>query len=273
MFKQIIQTLTPRYGTGEARAMAFIILEDAFGVSRLDIYTDKVRKFSEEETQRLANILKRLQDGEPMQYILGTAPFCGMNFKVTPATLIPRPETEELVEWAGTGITGQILDAGTGSGCIAIAMAQRNPRAQVIAWDISPEAIEVAKENAEKNNVNVKFELRDILTFEPAPSSYDMIISNPPYICEKEKADMEQHVLDHEPSTALFVPDEDPLRFYKALAQLGKTALRPGGIILMEINSAYGPETLSLFENDDYKEAELRKDDYGNNRMIKAIRK
>lgn len=273
MFKDIIQALTPRYGAGEARALAFILLEDAFGVPRLDIYTDKVRKFSEEEDLRLANILQRLQDGEPLQYILGTAPFCGLTFKVTPATLIPRPETEELVEWAGKPLSGNILDAGTGSGCIAISIAHRNPQAHVTAWDISPEAIAVAKENATANGVVVNFELRDMLHYLPAAESFDMIVSNPPYICEKEKADMEQHVLEHEPATALFVPDNDPLKFYKALAHLGSIALKPGGSILTEINSAYGPETLSLFQNELYREAELRKDDYGNDRMIKAIRR
>ena len=273
MFKDIVQTLSPRYGAGEARALAFIILEDAFGVSRLDIYTDKVRNFSEEEELRLANILQRLQDGEPLQYIIGTALFCGMTFKVTPATLIPRPETEELVEWAGYDIEGNILDAGTGSGCIAISMAQHNPKAHVTAWDISTEALKVAQQNAIDNNVSVTFEERDMLNYLPTASSIDMIISNPPYICEKEKTDMEQHVLEHEPATALFVPDDDPLRFYKALAKLGKHALKPGGIILMEINSAYGPETLALFQNEEFSNAELRRDDYGNNRMIKAIKK
>ena len=273
MFKDITQALTPRYGAGEARALAFILLEDAFNISRLDIYTDKVRHFSEEEEQRLANILKRLQDGEPIQYILGSAQFCGLTFKVNPSTLIPRPETEELVEWAGKDIEGDILDAGTGSGCIAIAIAHRNPKARVTAWDISADAIEIAKENAIRNSVNVHFEERDMLQFRPASAKYDMIVSNPPYVCEKEKAEMEQHVLEHEPATALFVPDEDPLKFYKALADLGKVALRPGGSILMEINRAYGPETLALFQNGIYKEAELRKDGFGNDRMIRAIKK
>ena len=272
MFKEIIQALTPRYGTGEARALAFIILEDVFGVTRLDVYTDKVRNFSEEEELRLANILQRLRDGEPLQYILETAPFCGLTFHVTPDTLIPRPETEELVDWAGQNLNGNILDAGTGSGCIAIAIAHRNPHAKVTAWDISDEALAVAKKNAEKNNVSVNFELRDMLTYRPSPKSFDMIISNPPYICEKEKADMEEHVLEHEPATALFVPDDDPLKFYKHLANLGGHALKQGGIILMEINSAYGPETLALFQNECYAAAELRKDDYGNDRMIKAIK-
>ena len=272
MFKDIVQSLTTRYGAGEARALTFILLEDAFSVPRLDIYTDKVRHFSEEEQCRLANILQRLQDGEPIQYILGSAPFCGLRFHVTPATLIPRPETEELVDWAGT-VSGTVLDAGTGSGCIAIALAHRNPQARVTAWDISPEALKVAAVNAKDNGVKVNFELHDMLEDLPEAQSFDLIVSNPPYVCEKEKKEMEEHVLRHEPATALFVPDDDPLRFYKALARLGAHALRPGGAILMEINRTYGPETLSLFQNEHFTSAELRKDDFGNDRMIKAIRK
>ena len=272
MFKDIVQSLTARYGAGEARALAFIILEDGFGISRLDIYTDKVRKFSEEEELRLSNILQRLQDGEPLQYILGTALFCGLNFHVTPATLIPRPETEELVEWAGE-TQGDVLDAGTGSGCIAISIAHRNPLAHVTAWDISPEALKVAQQNAESNGVKVNFELHDMLKDLPEPQSLDLIVSNPPYVCEREKADMEEHVLAHEPATALFVPDDDPLCFYRALSQMGCHALRPGGVILMEINRAYGSETLALFQNDHYEGAELRKDDFGNDRMVRAVRR
>ena len=271
MFKDIVQRLIPRYGAGEARAIAFIVLEDAFGFSRLDIYTDKVRNFSEEEQCRLENILQRLENGEPLQYILGTASFGGLTFQVTPATLIPRPETEELVEWAGE-TAGDVLDAGTGSGCIAISIAHHNPQAHVSAWDISPEALQVATQNAINNGVKVQFELHDMLNELPDPQSLDLIVSNPPYVCEREKADMEEHVLKHEPATALFVPDNDPLKFYKALAHIGQHALRPGGVILMEINRAYGPETLALFQNQYYTEAELRKDDFGNDRMVKAIR-
>ena len=272
MFKDIVQRLTPRYGAGEARAIAFIVLEDAFGFSRLDIYTDKVRNFSVEEQCRLENILQRLENGEPLQYILGTASFGGLTFRVTPATLIPRPETEELVNWAGT-TTGDVLDAGTGTGCIAITIAHRNPQARVTAWDISAEALKVATQNAHDNGVTVNFELHDMLKELPEAQSLDLIVSNPPYVCEREKAEMEEHVLKHEPATALFVPDDDPLRFYKALARIGKHALRPGGVILMEINRAYGPETLALFQNEDYTEAELRKDDFGNDRMVRARRR
>ena len=271
MFKEIVQSLTQRYSVGEARALAFIILEDSFGITRLDVYTDKVRKFSVEEELRLSNILQRLQEGEPLQYILGTAQFCGMTFKVTPDTLIPRPETEELVQWVGCNIEGNILDAGTGSGCIAVSVAHNNPKAKVTAWDISAEAIDVAKENAKNNHVSIKFEQRDMLTYLPEPKSLDIIVSNPPYICEKERADMEEHVLAHEPATALFVPDNNPLKFYNALAKIGKHALKSGGMIFLEINSAYGAETLALFQNEEFCEAELRKDDYGNDRMIKAV--
>lgn len=271
MFKDIVLSLSSRYAPGEARAMAFILLEDGFGIPRIDVYTDKVRKFSEEELSRLENILHRLQEGEPLQYVLETAVFCGLSFKVTPATLIPRPETEELVEWAGSP-AGDILDAGTGTGCIAITLALRNPQARVTAWDISPEALEIAAQNARRHQANVRLEHRDLLSYLPAPKSLDLIISNPPYICEREKMEMESVVLDHEPATALFVPDEDPLLFYRALARLGQHALRPGGIILMEINRAYGKETLALFQNGYYTAATLRNDDFGNARMVRAVR-
>lgn len=270
MFKAIVQSLTTRYEPCEARAMAFILLEDAFGVSRLDVYADKVRNFSEDERKLLSNILQRLQEGEPLQYVLGTAQFCGLTFQVGPATLIPRPETEELVDWAGE-VAGSVLDLGTGSGCIAIAIAHRNPAAQVTAWDLSADALEVARKNASHNGVEVRFEQHDMLKELPEEKHYQLIVSNPPYICDREKEEMEEHVLCYEPASALFVPDSDPLLFYRALATIGRHALREGGAILMEINRAYGQEVKHLFEEAGYAAVELRQDAFGNDRMVRAV--
>lgn len=278
MFKDIVRTLTPRYGAGEARAMAFILLEDAFGLSRTDIYAGKVKNFSEQDALRLQNILQRLLTGEPLQYVLGSALFCGLRFAVSPATLIPRPETEELVEWADslmpalaerqTGDAPALLDAGTGTGCIAITLACRHPQFRVSAWDLSPEALGVARQNAATHKVQVDFALHDLLTEQPAPSSLNLIVSNPPYVCQRERADMEAHVLEHEPALALFVPDDDPLRFYRALERIGRHALRPGGWLLMEINRAYGNETAALFAAPHWTNTQLRPDSFGNCRMV-----
>ena len=229
------------------------------------------------QEEQLNDIIARLQQGEPLQYIEGKAPFCGMNFKVQPGVLIPRPETAELVEWITHDFTTQnarILDLGTGSGCIAISLSKKLPQATVEACDISTEALSVAKENNEQNNANVEFFHHDILDrATPLPHSYNMLVSNPPYIKQSEAKDMEEHVTEWEHHTALFVPDDDALRFYRAIAEIGQTeALLPGGSIYVEINQALGKETVDLFESYGYKEIELRKDIYGNDRMVKGVK-
>ena len=220
-FTALRQSLAPLYGEGEARAIAFMLYEDAFGVSRTDIYADKVRQFSEDERARLNNMCQLLAKGVPVQYVLGKASFCGRTFAVSPAVLIPRPETEELVAWATDvarlmprpeGRPLRLLDAGTGSGCIAVSLKLALPDADVTAWDISPEALSVARGNARTLGADVHFEQRDILAPPDAAACYDIIVSNPPYICEYEQSSMEAHVTQHEPHTALFVPDADPLR-------------------------------------------------------------
>lgn len=266
--------LLPLYGEGESRAIAFLVMEDAFGVSRTEIYADKVRHFSEDEHARLLSICQRLEEGEPVQYVLGKAWFCGRSYRVTPAVLIPRPETEELVAWASS-FSGKIriLDAGTGSGCIAISLKLALPQAEVVAWDLSEEALKVARQNAEELGADVRFEQRDMLAEWPENERFDLIVSNPPYICERERSEMEAHVLEHEPGTALFVPDDDALRFYRALVRRSvEGVLLPGGSLLVEINSAYGPETVNLFKEYGLKQVELRRDDFGNDRMVGGVR-
>ena len=280
MFRQIVDTLIPTVEEREARALAFVVLEDAFGLSRTDIYLGKDTPFSEDDTIRLEKILRRLEQGEPVQYVIGTAQFCNLTFRVTPDTLIPRPETEELVGWVASLLPSDascsVLDVGTGTGCIAISLAKQFPKAQVTAWDISEEALAVARQNAQVNGVTVDFRRTDVLevvneSAASAPSSDALyIVSNPPYICERERAEMEAHVLDYEPASALFVPDADPLLFYRALARLGQQL--HAAVVLVEINQAYGQETVEMFQSNGYSNVELRHDIYGKDRMIKAVR-
>lgn len=280
MFRQIVDTLVPKVEEREARALAFVVLEDAFGLSHTDIYLGKDTAFSEDDTIRLEKILRRLEQGEPVQYVIGTAQFCDLTFRVTPDTLIPRPETEELVGWVASLLPSEapcsVLDVGTGTGCIAISLAKQFPRAQVTAWDISEGALAVARQNAETNGVTVDFCQKDVLevvneSAASAPSSDALyIVSNPPYICERERTEMEAHVLDYEPASALFVPDTDPLLFYRALARLGQQL--NAAAVLVEINQAYGQETVEMFQSSGYSNVELRRDIYGKDRMIKAVR-
>lgn len=286
----ITTRLQPRYSPGEARAVAFALLEDVFGVTRTDVYADKVRKFSEEETALLDSILQRIAGGMPMQYATGVARFCDSLYLVTPDTLIPRPETEELVAWAtevartmddGTDRrTRRLLDGGTGSGCIAIALAERlGQRWQAEAWDISDDALLVARRNARRHDVRVDFRRRDLLTAarqcdeefvqnHRLPEPFDLIVSNPPYVRESERADMEAQVLDYEPERALFVPDNDALRFYRALVALVRRQLTPGGWMLAEVNRALADDVAELWRDSGLCDVEIRHDASGNPRMV-----
>lgn len=286
VYRQLSEALATRYTAGEARAVAFLVLETAFGMSRTEVYAGKVRNFSAEEQKHFGNILQRLVDGEPVQYVLGTADFCGRPFRVTPDTLIPRPETEELValalDAAGRLRTAgdhslRLLDAGTGSGCIAVTLALGLPAADVEAWDISAAALDVAAGNAAALGARVRFVRHDLLATEADTGGdsadadrFDLIVSNPPYVCDSERTDMEQHVLEHEPHTALFVPDDDPLLFYRALATLGRKRLAPGGALLVEINRAYGPATAALLRSAGYTDVRLHRDAFGADRMVEA---
>ena len=273
MIQPLIASLTPLYPPEEARAIVYALLEDAFALTRKDILLGKAESLSDEDKSRLHALMTRLQQGEPLQYVVGFTYFGDLRLSVSPATLIPRPETLELVEWIATDYANAaptVLDIGTGSGCIAISLALRLPDAHVAAWDISPDALAVAQLNASHCGAEVAFRQTDAL--KPCNPTHDttVIVSNPPYICECERTDMERNVLDYEPATALFVPDEAPLLFYEALAMRGKELLSPGGCIYMEINRAYGPAVCQLFENEGYTDVTLRKDAFGNDRMVKA---
>ena len=268
-FTSLRQQLATCYPEREAHAVALRVLEDAFGVSRTDVYADKVRKFSSEEEQRWQHIAARLSAGEPLQYVLGEAEFCGRSFGVAPGVLIPRPETEELVALVEQSVSGRcrILDAGTGSGCIAVSLALALPEAEVQAWDISPKALSVAQGNAERWGAAVDFRLCDMLTATP-DERFDVVVSNPPYVCERERLDMTPQVLEHEPGLALFVPDDDPLRFYRALVGLSVRCLNSGGLLAVEINEAYGAETADLFSRSGLTEVQILFDGFGKPRFV-----
>ena len=273
-YKRIISALADGYDTREARSVAFLVLEEAFGIGRTDVYASKKHEFTTAETQALEDICHRLKAGEPVQYVLGRAEFDGRTFAVTPAVLVPRPETEELVERAAAAAKATleagetILDAGTGSGCIAVSLSLRLPDNPVEAWDISPEAIAIARENAQRNGAEVCFEQRDMLAPAPSGKHFGMIVSNPPYVRLSERATMEKRVKDFEPEQALFVPDDDALLFYKALARLSRTTLKKGGWLLVEINSALGQQTVRLFEKEGFAKVELHRDAFGHKRIV-----
>lgn len=265
--------LSATYEGHELTTIIRTICCDMLGISSTAYYLKEKVTLTTEQGTLLQGIIGRLQKGEPLQYIEGKAPFCGMEFAVNSSVLIPRPETAELVDWIVCEHATQqprILDLGTGSGCIAIALSKQLPQATIEACDISAEALTVAKENARMNEAPVSFFTHDMLDLgTPLPHSYDILVSNPPYIRQSEAADMSIQVTEWEPHTALFVPDDDALRFYRAIAELGQTeALRPGGHIYVEINQALGKETVALFEAYGYQDVELRKDIYGNERMI-----
>lgn len=271
---RINKGLADIYTAGEVSALTRIIATELLAVSQMAFYMkDDVALTAEQETL-LDDAIARLQKQEPIQYILGYSDFCGLKFKVTQATLIPRPETSELVEWIASETNGNesILDIGTGSGCIAISIANKLPQSKVSAWDISPDALAVATENSKANGCNVVFKQVDILAYEPAGEQFDIIVSNPPYIKEVEKELMHSNVLDWEPHTALFVPNDDPLLFYRTIATKGLSMLAPGGRLYFEINRAHGEETTAMLRTLGYTDIELRKDIAGNDRMIKAIK-
>ncbi len=277
LIEKLYDALAPMPDEGERNAIVRAICCDMLGISATAYYLKEEVTLSPDREAQLERIMARLKKGEPLQYIEGRAPFCGMDFVVDSNVLIPRPETAELVGWvAGDFCLRQpkILDLGTGSGCIAVSLSRMLPQATVEACDISDGALAIARENSRRNKADVKFFSFDILQNEPAlPHTYDVLVSNPPYIKQSEAADMEHHVTGWEPHLALFVPDDDALRFYRAIAEIGQTAaLSPGGCIYVEINQALAAETVALFEAYGYKDVALRKDIYGNDRMIKCVK-
>ncbi len=265
------------YPKRELSSMIRLIMERVCHVPAYQLLAGIKREPSEIESKEIQDIVSRLKTAEPLQYIIGIADFYSLEFEVTPSVLIPRPETEELVDMIlheHADLEGGILDVGTGSGCIAITLSKHLPNANVTGIDISPEALSVARRNAERNEVNTAFRQADILSSEPTmpflPTNFDLIVSNPPYVMEQEKATMEKNVLDYEPSLALFVPDADPLLFYKAIARFGRTHLNPGGQLYFEINPLRGNECAGMLYEAGYKDIQLLRDLSGKERFIKA---
>lgn len=276
VYLHIKKELSSFYAEGEASAMAKWISSDILHLSTMELYTGKDMNFSTKAWKEVEDILARLKQREPLQYILQEAPFCGLSFHVEKGVLIPRPETEELVEWIVSDCQKagkvRILDIGTGSGCIPVALAERLPEAEVASCDISAEALRVAAVNVKRYGDKVILFQADILQDELPDCRVDVLVSNPPYITDSERKDMEANVLDWEPELALFVPDTDPLRFYRRIAQKGLDWLTEGGALYFEINRAYGAETVRMLEECGYRDIALRKDLSGNDRMIKAVR-
>ncbi|MFC6877830.1 peptide chain release factor N(5)-glutamine methyltransferase [Flavobacterium myungsuense] len=293
-----IQELSPIYDEAEVESFFYLILEDKRKLKRIDLALQNDLGFSENEIQNWNIIVEQLQQEIPIQYILGETNFYGLNFEVNENVLIPRPETEELVDWIiesqklevqsrslgkKTDFIGEnwrVLDIGTGSGCIAISLAKNLQNFQVFAIDISEKAIVTAERNADKNNVSIHFIKTDILKLInldelqtssfPVSIKYDIIVSNPPYVRNLEKAEIKKNVLDNEPHLALFVDDNDALIFYKKIAELALKNLSKKGKLYFEINQYLGKETVELLTKMNFKNIELRKDIYGNDRMIRC---
>lgn len=280
-YEEIWHRLAVVYSDGEAKAQARMLLEDKFGLSLADILCGGVGQLSADDTMWLERAVARIEQMEPIQYVLGEAWFCGRSFIVDESVLIPRPETEWLVERAGEVCSAmdvsspRILDIGTGSGCIAVSLKKALPDAYVEAWDISEAALAIAKKNAKTLGADVAFRLRDALAAkdidDPIQCKWDIIVSNPPYICDSERKDMEANVLEHEPATALFVPDAAPLLFYKAIADYGKETLSQNGHLLFECNTRYAQATAEMMQEVGYEETEVADDCFGKPRFAEGI--
>lgn len=303
---------SPLYDEREMRSIEALLLEEVCGIGRVDRIMHPDRELPAEMHQKMAEIAMRLQSGMPVQQALGYTRFCGARFSVSPDVLIPRPETEELVYWIkdiNQRKSARICDIGTGSGCIALSLARLINKSTVLAIDLSTSALSIARENACQQGVdNVQFVQTDILKLvdnfeaekiisqlstlcqpidnidnQPQISTgcqqltqscppFDIIVSNPPYICRRETAEMSDIVLKNEPDMALFVPDDDPLLFYRAIAYFALACLAPEGELFFEINAAYGPETCQLLSNLGFEQIELRQDVTGRDRMVRARR-
>ena len=270
----IKESLRDLYPSSEVSSLVRLIMERVCNIQPHHFLFCKDKELPESEKSRIHDIVERLKQMEPIQYILGTADFYSLQFEVDPSVLIPRPETEELVEQVILDNADQkikILDIGTGSGCIAITLQLDMPESKVTAWDISADALDVARENAQRFGANVNFVKQDALNAKPE-GEWDVIVSNPPYICEKEKKDMAVNVLEHEPHTALFVPDADPLLFYRAITRLAVQTLSKGGRLYFEINPIYADDTCRMMQAEGMTAVELRSDMYGKQRMAKGVK-
>lgn len=272
-FKESILNL---YGEEETRSFFYLLAEAYLKLSKAEIALNLQRQLTDKEILLFEKALRRLQAEEPIQYIIGKTEFYGLPFKVNPTVLIPRPETEELVDLIiqeNKEKKISILDIGTGSGCIAISLAKYLPQAHIFGLDISEKALHTAQENAIANQVKVEFFMADILKVRQLPQQFDVIVSNPPYVRESEKMQMHNNVLKNEPHSALFVPNNDPLLFYEKIASLAKGYLNSGGELYFEINEGYGNEVMTMLKKKGFEQVVLRKDIFGKDRMVKGISK
>lgn len=275
MVRAMQRELSPTYGEGEARAMTRLIFHHLKEWNVTDLVINEDRELSDYVVGKINMIIDRILDGEPLQYVLGEARFYGMNFKVSPAVLIPRPETEELVDMIvreNQGSDLRVLDVGTGSGAIAVALSRNLLFSRVTAIDISEEALAVARRNAKNLHARIDFMHEDIFCYEPLPESFDIIVSNPPYIAESEKKGMERNVLEHEPGQALFVSDDNPLIYYSRIAEVGLASLLPGGRLYFEINPRFSADLQKMLESDGYTDVRVVNDISHRPRFAVAIK-
>ena len=274
-YEELWHRLTPLYEPGEAKAIVRLLLDERYGLSWADVLGGKVTELSANDQTELEKMMLRLEKGEPVQYIIGVADFCGRQFRVAPGVLIPRPETEELCRWIisqkGQSPLCEILDIGTGSGCIAITLALELPDAHVTAWDISDEALRIAQENAIALGANVCFKNEDILNI-PHSSKYSLIVSNPPYIQPKERDGMAENVLSYEPSLALFAPEENPTVFYQRIGEYAWQSLHAGGQLWFELNPLTAEDVSHYLHCLGFIDIEIRQDQFGKQRFLKATK-
>tara|TARA_R110002167_G_scaffold61604_1_gene173973 strand:- start:1932 stop:2795 length:864 start_codon:yes stop_codon:yes gene_type:complete len=269
--------LDPLFPKEEVDSFFYLVIDHYLGLERFILAMQPNLVVSKENEDPLFFALSQLKQERPIQHILGKAHFCELEFRVDENVLIPRPETEELVYWIINEVQKgdpreevKILDIGTGSGCIAISLAKNLPNAKVYALDISKKALQIARENAMDNGVDIVFLEADILSLEGLKDKFDVIVSNPPYVRELEKLEMKNNVVEHEPGLALFVSDGDPLIFYKKITRFSLSHLKKGGVLFFEINQYLGEEMKQLLEAENFSEIELRKDMFGNDRMLKG---
>lgn len=282
-YSEIWHRIATSYDDGEARAIARILIEELFGLSYTDIVCGATEQLSADDTLRLDTAVRRIEQDEPLQHVLGYADFCGNRFCVNDSVLIPRPETEWLVDEGAKLMSDgntptdikkpkskRILDIGTGSGCIAISLKLRLGDAYVEAWDISEEALRTAQDNADALKAEVVFRKRDALRADNTAAPWDLIVSNPPYICDSERTAMDDNVLLHEPHTALFVPDDDPLRFYRAIARYALLTLNIGGSLLFECNTRYAEATGKMLSDMGFEEVTVSDDCFNLPRFVRG---
>lgn len=281
IIKWIKSELEKIYGKEEIQSLIFLILNETARLSKIDVVAGKKNRLTNKETVRIREIVSKLKNNKPIQYIFGKTVFYGFDIKVSPYVLIPRPETEELIDWIlkkheNSQKELTFLDVGTGSGCICITLAKHLPKNRAYAMDFSKEALEIAGKNAENQDVSVNFICDDILN----PSEkihdlpyFDIIVSNPPYVCQSEQKLMHENVLDYEPGTALIVPDDNPLLFYKAIANYARKKLKSNGYLYFEINERFGCEMIELMQQHGFSEIILQKDINNKDRMISGMKK